>query len=305
MFRPSGRPWSLPTGSFGLSVEEFRFNLLPHGDEMIDGDLEFDIMVKKRLKIQWGIINDIDIHNFVDLMLWENRPDRKGLRIVGNGSVTFKGVQVSNLVVAGTIQGVDLSREARMQSDNTNGSYGAKIREQEALINKQRLPSTAYGPGSSLKVFSHFRGHNHLGHCYVHSCGRTTPPPTPPASRPTIAQPTPMGFVNWKTPLALAQHFLQPPIKYVQQFYPNMLPPPMNLVNSLAVKTTWRPMCNFTAGGGPFAVQLQDAATVYQPPAEQPTSSLVDPNYLEHKSMLQAQAISDRGHQVFDHIVLL
>lgn len=110
-----------------LSENELKFNMLLQSDELIDGDLELshDIFVKKGLEIQSGLINDIDLNTFVSSIIHENLPSSKGLRVTTNGSIQFKDVYVNNLVVGGTVQGVDISRDFLQRDNSTAGPrYG-------------------------------------------------------------------------------------------------------------------------------------------------------------------------------------
>lgn len=163
---------SLGTELDGLTSQNLRSSLLLHGDEIIEGDLELDrdVIVKRELEIQSGMINDIDINQFADSMLHESLPEKRGMKVIGNGSVRFKDVLVNNLVVGGTIQGIDLSRDALTKRDNLNGTYNPRIREHQIFNNNKYLIENHYGPGSSFQVSSDYRGKHYLGTCQVHSC---------------------------------------------------------------------------------------------------------------------------------------
>lgn len=189
-----------------LNHDELRINLLLHSDEIIEGDLEFinDVIVKKELEIQSRFINEIDVGQFVDSLLHENRQDKAGMRVIGNGSVRFKDVKLNNLVVAGTIQGIDLSRDAITKAENTNATYNLKLMEQQALVNNGRLIEAFFPSGSLIKVSSTYRGQNLIGQCKVHSCLRKTSP-----------------------------------ISYVQNFYPNITPNPLPVSYPV-----WKPSWN-------------------------------------------------------------
>lgn len=94
----------------GLSFEDIRANLVLLSDDLIDGDLVLnnDCTIKKVLEVQSKTINDIDLDAFVSNMVRDGQP----LRVAANGSIRFHDVAARDVVVGGTIQGIDLSREA-------------------------------------------------------------------------------------------------------------------------------------------------------------------------------------------------
>lgn len=110
----------------GLSAADLRLsNLLHSEDPFIDADLVFDqnVVVRKEMDIETGLLNDINLNLFANSLLHENRttqafpgkPARPAPMIVrGNGPVMFKDLMVNNLVVGGNVQGVDVSREASL-----------------------------------------------------------------------------------------------------------------------------------------------------------------------------------------------
>lgn len=294
-------------GIDGLSEDELKFNLLLQGDELIDDDLEFhnEVTIMKELEIQSGVINDIDVNSFVNSMLYENRPGKAGLRITGNSSVRFKDVKVNNLVVTGTIQGLDVSKDALLRSDNVNGSYDAKLIEQQIAINNQRMLNHLHNSGTPFHVATNYHGQSFVGPCFVHSCPRTTPyimSPTPPRPLALVSKPNPSAWpisvalpastprpvpytpspVIWTTP-PKATPLVQPPL---------ILPRPMNLINNSEIKATWRPDWNIITTPYP----LINTTTARPNPLDE--FELVDPKYLEHQEMLQAQAIRDLSNRV-------
>jgi len=302
-------------GIDGLSNEELRFNLLLHSDEVIDDDLEFnnDVIVRKDLDILSRTINDIDIDQFVNSMLFERRPGGKGLRVEGNGSVTFRDVQVNNLVVAGTIQGIDLSREALTKGDNINGSYDAEIRRQQALNNNLQLINSFYGPGSSFKVSSRYRSLNYTGHCFVHSCHRSPilnplethklhnnnyqrPPLAPPPLPEYLPYPQPQSYYRQRPNFTVANmpiNYYKSPFNFVQHFY---LPRPMSVTNFNATnfKTVWQPKWT-TVQQFPL-VNLSGMAHNYTIVQEQ--SPYVEHGFIQHQILLRTQAIKELATRI-------
>jgi len=109
-------------GIDGLTEDEMKFNLLLQSDELIEGDLEFyqDVLIRKSLEISTGSINDIDLQQFVALLLYE-RPDKPSLRLVGNSSIRFKAAEVDNLVLGGKIQNIDVSSQAILRNQTQGG----------------------------------------------------------------------------------------------------------------------------------------------------------------------------------------
>lgn len=302
----------------GLTEGELRFNLLLQGDELIDDDLEFntDVIVRKELEIQSGIINDIDIGTFVDMMLYENRPGRKGLKILGNGSVRFKDVQVNNLVVAGTIQGIDLNRQALLKDDNRNGVYDEMIRAQRIMNNNQRILNQLDSSGRPFKVGTEYRGQFLHGQCHVHSCPRTTPvpfqimrpatsPPPPPAPyNQMLVSPRPMLYPNqaypgyqnqsagyYQPPAPILQpppaQYLPPPKSYVHHLIPNFV---TGVLNTSQYPAAWRPN---------WKIIDQPPELVYSNLTGRPQQyNLPDPEYVEHAALMQAQAIRDLSERI-------
>lgn len=194
-----------------LTSEELRFNLLLHGDDLIDGDLEFnnEVIVRKELLIETNNINDIDVKLFVESLLTENQSN-KDLRVAGAGSMRFKDVIVNNLVAGGTIQGIDFPRDVIYRADNLNGTYNARLRELQVVKNNQRLINSLYGPGSSFHVLSKYQGQDHRGTCYVHSCAR-------------------VNMLNTFRPEAQQTQYLLPPIPspIPLQLQPQLPPQPL------------------------------------------------------------------------------
>lgn len=359
----------------GLSAEKLRLNFLLQTDELLEGDLEFDndVFVRKDLEIQLGLINDIDVNLFVVSMLYENRPDQNGLRILGNGSIRFKDVEVKNLVVGGTIQGIDLSKEAIMTSDNINGSYKQQLIDKQNMLNNLRLLHSGYGPGTSFWVKANYVGQPLIGSCNVKYCPPTTvqPPitgPTPfqhheiyqtlaptPVSQLLQLLPAPIGQTLIPRPIFTTQIYNQTlggpvlsqqqqqnppisgpiiinqePIRYSQPFYPNFLPQPFSLVNNNLIKNTWTPQWNVinlqpnVINQGTYINQVNPHPNPYTNQNAYVNQSVIvnqgthvnqstfiqqnaynnnnnnqivphniEQEYLEHLSILQAQAISD------------
>lgn len=265
-----------------LSEQELKFNLLLQSDEMIAGDLEFynDIHVKQELEIKSGIINDIDIKQFVDTMLYENRPDQRGMRIFGNGSVRFKDVRVNNLVVAGTIQGIDLSREAILRPDSPNMTAPILVPDQ------QHRPTTANPPYTLGTIVPAPRPTPQPNHTKV-PMQRILPPqyqvhtPQYQVQTPQYQVQTPQYRVQSPQQYQVPQPKLRVQLPLSQ--YPLALARDMDLVNHTLMKTTWKPNWN----------QIMVA------PHVEPAQNLVNlTRYQEYQSLMYAQAIKDLARRI-------
>lgn len=314
-------------GIDGLTENELRFNMLLHTDELIEGDLIFnnDIVIKKELEIQSGVINDIDLNTFVDSMLYENRPDKKSFRIVGNGSVRFKDVQLNNLLVAGTIQGIDLSRDA-LQKEHLNSTYRQHLRNQQIRLNNDRLLNLIYESGLPFRVNGVYRDSRYQGSCFVHSCDRST-------ANPAHMRPMTAGFYGGINPISTlpmmpvtqswtrapyqqnyhstpnlppkSQSLPPPPppppipVTYMKQLYPNVMPQP----NAFHNKTTyWRPHWEHLVQQPTYINNNNRSHSFiidYQQPIVQPGSGvLVDPRLVEHQARIKAQALQELGLRI-------
>lgn len=233
-------------GIDALASDELRAHALLHSNitELIDDDLVFDndVVVKGELTIQSGMINDIDLNSFVETMLSEQAARSDALRVVGNGSVRFKDVQLDNLVVAGTIQGVDLSQQALTRAQFANSSHKlAPLALGRTMGARQQQPMRL--PSGVFHVASKYQNVDHTGTCFVHSCAHPGiqvnahapvwrpnlqqgfSPPPPPQPLPT---PAPVFIPALVPPTSVPQA----PIVYVPQ-QPSPPPPlPPTLVHT-------------------------------------------------------------------------
>lgn len=291
-----------------LSENELRFNLLLQSDEMIDDDLEFhnQVTIMRELEVESGVINDHDLNQFVDTLLYENQPGKAGLRITGNSTVRFKDVNLNNLVVTGTIQGLDVSRDALQRSDNVNGTYNRVLREQRVMLNNQRLMNQ-FQSGQPFSVSTNYQGGRFTGPCHIHSCPLVTSKPYQYKPSPPQHQPGNMPFAAPLIQQAIS--LAQPPKQVYGPFNqpsqtPLMPPQPMALrmpirpipvAPTQMIKPTWHPNVVTTN------------MTLYRPPVKDedvdPFGLVELPKYLEHQSLLKAQAIEDLASRVNKYLL--
>lgn len=319
-------------GMDGLTESELKFILLLQSDELIEDDLEFDndVTILKSLEIQTGIINDVDVNLFVDSMLSEKR--KNGLRVLGNSSLRFRDVKLNNLVVTGTVQGLDLSKDALSINDNQNGTYNSDLRDKQIYLNQQGIFNNLINKQlQDFRVQTNYHNESYSGMCHIHSCPQTTPyiplnmTPQPSA---LIKQPLPMIGQAIQQPQQIPKRpplsIPYPPVPWTLQYRPGtnplpvpdalvtqtgppsrqerpviyspvLMPRPMNLlINTTQVGPVWRPQ-----------PQIQytnlNTTTIKQPKSE---FALVDPKYLEHQARLKAQAIIDLSTRVNKYLTL-
>lgn len=325
---------ALRFGLNGLSEGELKFNLLLQSDELIEDDMEFDndVTIMKSLEIQTGQINDADVNLFVNSMLYENRPN--GLRVIGNSSLRFQDVKLNDLVVTGTIQGVDLSRDAIQKSDNSNGSYDSLLRQEQIMRHNQQFLNRLYNSGSTFSVRTRLQNESLSGSCQIHSCPQTTPlitlpPPdpnrnisftqplpmvTPPNAQPYI-RPAPLPPVPWTVP--------RPPPTPMPQQRPQVLQQPLAFQPPLPqyMNPGLRPfkIQNYHLPFAPIMPRPDGVVNMSLIPQRwkpiEPTRwspiplndthlnyheafPLIDPRYLEHQANLKAHAIQDLAMRV-------
>uniref|UniRef100_A0A6G1S987 Chondroitin sulfate proteoglycan 4 n=1 Tax=Aceria tosichella TaxID=561515 RepID=A0A6G1S987_9ACAR len=302
---------SLRFGIDGLSENELKFNLLLQSDELIEDDLEFnnDVTIMKSLEIQTGQINDMDVNLFLNSMLYEERSS--GFRVLGPSSLRFQNVSLNDLVVTGTIQGYDLSRDALQRSDNSNGSYDSAIRQEQILRNNQQMFNRLYNSGSTFTVQTRNRNETFLGSCHIHSCPQTTPiislPPAPGANtyttpapkqipqqfgvaqlqRPAVGPLLPVPWAMNRLPQAPPQ---RPNVPVSSVPFVPMMPRPMALVNTTMIPQIWRPLVR-----PPTPIQLNNSQPAHE---QQQEFALVDPRYLDYQANLKARAIRDLALRV-------
>lgn len=327
----------LSFGIDGIAESEFKTYLLLHSDEMVDDDLEFsnDVTVKKELEIVSGIINDIDVNQFVENMLYEDRPN-KAMRINGNGSVRLNDVKLNNLVVAGTVQGLDLSRDAIMRGELESSINREKQREQQQYNTNARMLNSLQLSGSTFNVATRYLGEDLRGVCSVHSCPRTTPMqspppsasprpytqppqpytmgPTPPTRIHATPSPRPMQSPPRPLPAPLPVQQGQPPTVYPSTVRPPMSytavvsippPPPTKYFNqSDFTGPVWRPL-HGPAPKQAFVAQPRPGNVSY-PMIQQHDGSqeLIDSRYREWILRNKAEAMRNLLYRINRYIAI-
>lgn len=301
-------------GIDGLSEDELRFNMLLHSDELIEGDITFnnDVTVKKELEIQSNLINEIDFKLFVDSMLYENNSGKRSLRVAGNGSVRFKDVQLNNLVVGGTIQGIDLSKDALLRDGLTNGSYNAHIRDLQASINNNRILNRVQDSKSPFLVQSSYHNTSYYGNCFIHSCPQSTarppgliyPMPPPPPTHRASMRPQPLWLPLaqmvqnqiFTPPSAMQPGYFASPGQQSQFNYNSQMPQPVSLVNMSQLKSQWKPNYD-TPHEDYFTIQTNLDPLPGKPSLISHTG-LIDPKLEEHRSILTNQRLQELSRTI-------